>query len=70
MKEFRTISVDKQTYETLNRMACENERSIVGQIRWMITAIEKHYTVTKVTTLQPTPDAEPVNIYEAKEVTP
>ena len=61
MKEFRTISVDTQTYDRLNRLACDNGRSIVGQIRWMLD----HYV--EIHELPRPIDAEPVDVVTLQE---
>jgi hypothetical protein len=61
--------VDPETYEVINKMACDSERSIVGQLRWIISKFvqEKTYQVTKIEPLPAPPDATPVPLVTITE---
>ncbi len=45
--KFKSVAVPKETYEHLKKMAEENDRSVAGQVRWLVRSAVEAVKKTK-----------------------
>ena len=61
------VQLPADTYDRINTRAAANGRSIVGEIKWLLDAIEKGYKIISIETIAHPPDATPVEIVHIAE---
>jgi hypothetical protein len=45
--EYKSVAVPTETYEHLKKMAEDNDRSIAGQVRWLVRSAVEDVKKTK-----------------------
>ena len=68
MARNKTVAIKHETYDLLVKLCAKNNRTIMGQIDWMVRNMDTAYRVISISDLPHPPDAEPIPLIKLAQL--